>query len=196
MRDDPMKERDELDSQLDAALATYVDAEANPGLTYRIISVTSRALTNRTEPRRSSLRWLPLAVPALAAALLVTILLTQRAPVPAAISHHPDQVSSRTAVSVVPCKVVPCKPAPAHPPEHRAVAVVAARPAPRREVFPTPVPLTAQERAFLGNRRLGDVPAQEISAQTVQSVPHGPVEPIHIAAIHIPPLNPPDNGNN
>jgi hypothetical protein len=201
MRDDPMKERDELDSQLDAALATYVDAETNPGLTGRIISVTSgaqngRAETSHPQRRRPLADWIPLTAAAIAAVLLIAILLLHRASLPARSAPVIARVSSPTPNAVLPVK-------PSRPAESGALRAIrhevrhpAPPPLPRREVFPTPIPLTAQEQAFLGNRRLGDVPAQEISAQTVQSVPHGPVEPIHIAAIHIPPLNPPDNGNN
>jgi hypothetical protein len=193
MHDDAMNERDELDSQLDAALATYTDAEAEPGLAYRILAATSRR-----QSRRPALRWLAVAVPALAAAVLVATLLLHRAGLPSETPHFAAQ-----APSAAPRVVLPAKPARPNPSVARwAVKArdshVAPSPLPRREVFPTPSPLTAEEQALLklGNRRLEEVPAQEVPAQTVQSATQGPVEPIHIAAIHIPPLNPPDNGSN
>ena len=193
MRKEAMNERDELDAMLDAALETYVDAEATPGLSHRILIATSRR-----EASRSAVRWLPLAASALAAAILIAIFLDHRAdspskPVPVAVT-----ATSSTSVAGVPVRGKPA----VHSVRVRAVKSLPNRsappPLPRREVFPTPAPLTPEEQALLksGNRSLEQVPAQEVATQTVQSVPQGPVEPIHIAAIHIPPLNPPDNGSN
>jgi hypothetical protein len=71
MRDDPTQDRDELDILLDAALATYVDSEPSPSLRPRILAAAS-------DLDRPSLGWLSWAIPALAAALLMTIFRTPR----------------------------------------------------------------------------------------------------------------------
>ena len=192
MRDDAM-ERDELDllldQQIDGALATYIDAEAKPGLAHSILAATSRR-----EPRgRPALRWLAVAVPALAAVLLVAILVAHRANSPSQTAHVVAQAPSAT-----PRTVLPAKPGRLSPLVARAVKVRDAHVAPslpRREVFPTPVPLTAEEQALLAGRKPN---SQQVSTQLAQSATRSeqPVEPIHIADIHIPPLNPPDNGGN
>jgi hypothetical protein len=198
MRDDAINERDELDAMLDAALETYVDTEATPGLAQRILNVTSRR-----EPRRLMVRWMPLAASALAAAVLIAIFIAHRTVSPSTTSPVMARVPSNRSGPDLPIRSSPTASslpvrwggrhaikAATHPP--------AQSPLPRREVFPTPAPLTAEEKAVLKleNRGLGEIPAQEVRAQTVQSATQGPVEPIDIAAIHIPPLNPPDNGNN
>ena len=66
------------------------------------------------------------------------------------------------------------------------------QPLPRLEVFPMPTPLTSEEQALvaLANRNLGDN-TQPFARNQTQ-----PVEPLRIAVIQIPPLNPPDNGGN
>ena len=63
MRDKAMQDRNELDILLDAALATYANPEPSPGLTPRILAAT------RAIDRHPPVRWMALAVPALAAAL-------------------------------------------------------------------------------------------------------------------------------
>jgi hypothetical protein len=64
------------------------------------------------------------------------------------------------------------------------------------EVFPTPAPLSPEEQALadLVNRDPRIV-TRQIAQSAITPQPQ-PVERIHIAAIHIPPLNPPDNGGN
>ncbi len=192
MHDDGINERDELDALLDAALVTYTDAEAEPGLACRILAATSRR-----QRRRPALRWLAVAVPALAALLLVAMILRRHSDSPSETPHVVAQ-----APSAAPRVVLPAKPARPNPSVARwAVkagdAHVAAAPAlPRLEVFPTPAPLTAEEQTLLKsvNGRSEEVPAQ--TAQSATRSEERAVEPIHIAAIHIPPLNPPDNGSN
>jgi len=221
-----MRERDELDrlldEEIDAALTAYVDAEVRTGLVQRVLAVTSWR-----EPR-SDLRWLPMAVGALAAALVVTVLVVHRVVSRAANSPVAARVTSSTFAPVVPgnesrprgntsraeaqdvvgvltARLKPCRFETSRSSKFSAScergrgadSALAATVLPRRDVFPTPSPLTAEEQAVLklGNRGLGEVPAQEVRAQTIQSVPEEPVDPIHIAAIHIPLLNPPDSGN-
>ncbi len=189
MPDNAIKDRDDLDLLLDAALAAYVDAEAQPGLTHRIL-----AAARHLEPRRSALRWLPLAISALAAALLASIFLIHRAGIPS----HPAPLVAQVPA---PTFSAGLKSNPT-PPAHRArehAARAASRPAPaqlpRLEVFPTPTPLSPEERALLTAQGNPDgVPTQP--AQSAAVLDRQSVEPLHIAAIEIPPLNPPRNGGN
>ena len=193
MHDDTLNKRDDLDLLLDAALNTYVDAEAKPGLSHRILTVTSRA-----EPRRSPIRWIPLAAAALAAVVLIAIVL------------HRSRSSWETEPTVSHSPQAPAVPTPATPsgpaipvrsstathssgPAVKAAIAQAAPALPKRDVFPTPTPLTAEEQSVLNvsNRSLETVPTQFATRKNEQ-----PVEPIHIAAIDITPLSPPDKGGN
>lgn len=202
MRDDSTQDRDDLDTLLDAALATYVDSEPSPGLTPRILAAASDL------DRRLSLGWLSWGVPALAAALLMTIFLAHRpaerretsqptadlsAPcVPASAERTPDTSGNRIAAEATPHLGSTA------PRKARSVRTTAQiQPLlPRRDVFPTPTPLSPEEQALaaLVNRN-----PEKVARQVAQSFDHGPeppIEPLRIAAIHIPPLNPPDNGDN
>jgi len=198
MRDDALNERNELDTILDAALSTYVDAEPEPGLVRRVIGTTIES----ARPPRVSLRPLRLGgAPwvrwvALAACFLIAIFLARRSSSPhlaPVVASHP---STSASTSVVAKAAFQADTAPRRPARHEVAHATSSLP--KLEVFPTPIPLTPREQAFLKvrNRHLEEVPPQAAATQTVQSVPHSPIEPIHIAAIHIPPLNPPDNGSN
>jgi hypothetical protein len=197
MHDEPMNERDEVDAVIDAALATYVNAEARPGLAQRVFEVTSRR-----PRRRSSMRWWAVAVPVLAAAVLMAVFVAHRANSPRATSTVVATVPSSTSGTTLP---VGSSPAASGPPAasrpvrsagRHAVKAVANRQVPsalpRLEVFPAPSPLTPDEQALL----VANHGSEKVSAQVGQAAAQGPVEPIHIAAIHIPPLNPPDIGDN
>ena len=202
MYDDTTNERDELDSLLDAALATYVDAEARPGLAHGILAVTSRR-----EPRRLLIRWLPVGVPALAAVLLIAVFVAHRVSSPAESAPAVARLSSSASGPDLRARSTPQTSGPqaSSPPvrsdgRRREVKVVTTRqgpaPLPRLEVFPTPTALTAEEKTMLAVANRG---SKEVAAQVAESATRSeehPVEPIHIAAIHIPPLNPPDNGSN
>ena len=84
MRDDAMKDRDDLDILLDAALATYADPGLLPGLTSRIV-----ASAHGIDSRRRPVRWLPWAVLALAALVLIVAFFT------------PHNLTHRTALATL-----------------------------------------------------------------------------------------------
>ena len=196
MPDNVTPNRDELDILIDSALATYIDEDPSPHVTSRILAST-KALHRR--PSLRLLRWI---TPALAAVLLITILLihrpgthresssqpaelsTSRAPAPAVLTanaHTASTVAEETAHR----RLHPLRTVPAAPP---------LQPLPRQEVFPTPAPLTPQEQALL---MLANSNSQKLAEEAAKPAAQPqPIEPLHIAAIHIPPLNPPDNGNN
>jgi len=192
----------ELDNLLDAALASYAQPEPSPGLTPRILAAA------RDLDRRRTLRWLPWAIPALAAALFITIVLIHRPAAPRAPSQPAADLSasrgSAPAPPTAPGHSVVETPPHLRPPQRvitRSIpTVVPMSPSlPRQDVFPTPVPLSREEQAVVAlvNRDSPDSKAlaQQITQPDAQGQPQ-PIEPLRIAAIHIPPLNPPDNGDN
>jgi hypothetical protein len=193
MQDDAMKDRDDLDILLDAALATYADPGTPPGLTSRIIA-SARSIDSRRRP----VKWLPWAVPALAALLLVVTFfarhaLTHRTALPPVVQFSPRPsvhalTTSDPAVAIQQTAV--------RSNSRRTVkatyAAIPQQPLPRLEVFPTPASLSPQEQALavLANRNLDNI------TQTVAKSQTQPVEPLRIATIQIPPLVPSDNGGN
>jgi hypothetical protein len=188
-----MKDRDDLDILLDAALATYADPGPPPGLTSRII-----ASAHGIDSRRRPVRWLPWAVPALAALVLIVAFfarytLTHRTALPpvAQLSPRPSEHVLTTSDPAIAIQQTVVR---SNSPRTVKTMYVAnpQQPLPRLEVFPTPTPLTSEEQALvaLANRNLGDI-TQSFARNQTQ-----PVQPLGIAAIQIPPLNPPDNGGN
>lgn len=220
MRDDAMPStplpsesgqgRDNLDLLLDAALATYADPDPSPSLVNRILASTIHADTRR--PSAPSLRapwralrlrgktWLPWTIPTLAALLLVAIFLAhhsaphEKSPVANTPALPRPSISNPSpAVASLETRPSP-RPAPPRPAMLTHPSTLERPPLPKLEVFPTPTPLSPQEQALadLVNRTPKEI-AQEITQPAAQ--PH-PVEPLRVAAIHIPPLNPSDNGGN
>jgi len=193
MRDELTPKSDDLDVLLDAALSTYANPQPSLGLTARILAATRAAAPLRQFP------WMLWAIPAIAALLAVVILLPARHiyrdPLPSAV-----QLSGSTSTIPVaePSSVKTGQVREA--PRSRATAAVRAatpvpEPLPKQKVFPTPAPLSPEEQALAAavNRNLEGV-ARQVAQSAVPS-PEQPVEPLHIAAIHIPLLNPPDNNN-
>lgn len=193
MPDDSTQNRDELDVLLDAALATYTDPGPSPYLRGRILSATGQRRRDRV-----LMRWAAWVTPAVAALLLSAILVRHR---PAALQPPPSPSIARGSVTGTPPSVMQAsKSAAASPlPSVRLVrtshAVTPSQPnLARQDVFPTPTPLSPEEQALVA---LANGDAERLSRQIPQrSDPADPIEPLRVAAIHIPPLNPPDNGNN
>jgi hypothetical protein len=205
MRD--REERDDLDLQLDAALATYAAPEANPHLAAQILAAIApdrtAAQARPTVPRR---RWQPwaIAIPSIAIPALAAMLLAVFLPLRRSHQHHPLSPTAATPHITSSMVLTPPHPvAASHPPQTPAQTPTKTRRAqiqpspveaslPKQEVFPTPTPLTPQEQALaaLTNRNPGDI------SQSVARAEQQPVEPIRIAAISIQPLNPPGKGEN
>lgn len=190
-----MPERDDLNSMLDSALTTYGDPGPDSGLEQRVL--TRVAAEAAPLPLR---RWLPWAI-ALPVAACLLILVTSRPK----ISHSPDahstgvnQASEPAAARPVPQLAL--QPAPARRGELAArksrpqsVAIAAkSAPLPKLDVFPTPQALTPEEQALVAFAR--QAPASErkalLEAQKIKD------EPLHIAAIYIPPIEPPEPDGN
>ena len=166
---------DELDKILDTALASYSQEEPQPGLHDRVLSRIRAAGESR------KFAWLPwaMAVPIFACILfLVVTLWSKRGLAPKASKPAP-----------IIAKAVPAPPVPM---ETVRVAVRRQKPKrfrfPKREQFPTPTPLTAEERALLAFIARSPKQAQKLLADARRRNP----EPIQINEIHIEPL--PDGG--
>lgn len=188
---DDRRDRDDLDLQLDKALATYADPEASPHLAAHILAAIAPA-----RPAVPHRRWQPwaIAIPAFAALLLAMFLPLRR-------SHEHQPPSPAAAAPHIPGPIAP----PPHPvaASHLPQTAAKARRAPiqspvvdaslpKQEVFPMPTPLTPQEQALvaLATRNPGNV------SQSVSKAEKQPVAPLEIAAIQIKPLNPPGKGQN
>ena len=187
-----MRDKDDLDLLLDEALATYACVEESSNLSVRVL-----VAVRQNEHRRAPLRWLPWAIALpVAAAVLIAVLVGPRLFRSREVPLTP-QVATQSAPDNP--KAVVETPSPAvravRPPRARTTNEVRSAihklPVPKQAVFPAPQPLSREEQALvsLANTR-PSVAAQSI-AESSQ-----PVEPLSIAAIHIPPLNPPDKGGN
>lgn len=159
-----------LDELLDSLLAAYCEAQPRPGLETRLVSRLREAAQAKTD-RRAIFRWLwaASAVGAVTIALLVIQLL------PVAELPRPP---------VIPAAGLPVLPATATPKQIRPkVKAPRTLEAPaetsdvRREVFPTPSPLSPQEELLL--RYLARTPREEVAAQSHvdEPPPEGP-EPL------------------
>jgi hypothetical protein len=188
-----------LDLILDSALKTY--AEPNPGLEERVLSALTEihSPVSAPSPSRHWIVW-AFAVPA-AACLLLFVFLIKRAPQANAglqpKTHQPIQTAIRPVQShpSVPLHTVLThrfrRPAvPAKLGTDRALATSV--PLPKRDLFPTPQPLTPEERALYTFA----TQAPEKQRQAILDARKNDDAPLNLAAIHISPLEMPDTGKN
>ena len=166
-------QRDELDDALDDALASYCVAPETEGLERRIlVRVTER--TRRTHPTRP----LAMAMGATVAAVIACLF----------------WVAPKTAVQTLPANKTMIALKDIEPPQIPTIAPVSASAAspgrirkkptePKLSRFPTPAPLTSEERALI-----------QLVTRVAKNNPREltdlgrPVEPIHITAVEIKPL--------
>ncbi len=209
---DGLKPDRDFDELLDSALSTYADPGPESGLEDRILArITASAVVARANAPRRWLVW-AFAIPA-AACLLVALILpgvkTMHAPAGRVSS---GQVSSGPASSrqVAP---VPAQPSPVTARSFESPALPSARsmreprgpadqaalrPAPRPsrlpklDVFPAPQPLSPEEE-ILARFATQASPAERALFLDAQRQAE---TPLPIAAIHIPPLDPPVKGDN
>jgi hypothetical protein len=150
--------KDKLDRMLDAALAEYANVEPPTGMERRILARVRESGAGR---RMVWWRWAA-AIPALACVIAVLVYREQPAIEP-----------PRLALSVPPAPVLA-----------RPVAKPVLRPRPvplpKLEVFPTPSPLSAEERALA--MLVAQFPEKAVELLT-------PVEPKPIEPIKIEPLS-------
>jgi hypothetical protein len=193
-----MREKDDLDLLIDSALATYADPGPDSGLENRVLAALSAihaepptVITPR--PRR----WLPwaIAVPIAAGLLFLWLSIARNKPLPAsepqqARQSAPGPIAPPAAPSNEVRRAVPRRHPVRIPQPSSSVQTAQAAPLPKLDVFPTPQPLTTEERALVGVVTETPLPAREALVEA-QSLDH---QPIRIAEIHIPPLEPPDQG--
>lgn len=206
-----MRADKDLDRLLDSALATYSDVPM-PRLEERILNRTlDYAISGRLSLAKdwksgvaSALRWriwVPAAAVLLAAAILPFYIRQARhAGSPTAIERGPSPLSTRVpdrpreAATKAPFDFPPTA-THRHLSPHRSTPLQTSEqpePLPKREVFPTPIPLTPQEQALeaLVNKN----PAE--AKRSIADAAKNAAEPIQIVALKIPPLSPPDHGGN
>jgi hypothetical protein len=212
MRDEESQGEQNLDAVLDQALATY--ANPNHGDTRLAAGILAAVAA---EPHRIR-RWPSLAIP-VAAALLLLALIAQHPRVPhvsllrRGIPHAAAGPSFArttrkgwgTANQAVTEAANAKAPRPseamafsAHTtnssgkqlPPLREPASTRAETFPKQETFPTPEPLTPQEQALVSFAYQNPAAKTQITAEAQNHL----VEPLKIAAIQIPPLDPPERG--
>ena len=182
------KEKRFVDELLDASLRHYASAEPRPGLESRVLAgVRARQQADR---RRTAWAW---AIGTAAVAAMVTLLVVywprqQPAPLPVT-AKAPANIIAPLVAKVTP----PVQPSmPRRPRRPAAPNRVDTRP----QQFPTPRPLSGQEKLLL----LYAQSLKGLSAASVQ-VAHEDAEhnleipPLSIAAIKIEPLVPEEDGN-
>lgn len=171
--------RDQLDKALDDALASYGEAPENEGLEQRILAaVTERA--RRTHAMR------PLAAAIGAAAIVIMACLFWWVTPKMAIQTLPAKTTMLALRKIGPPQIrtIPL-------PEPATVLASAAKPRrtwenppePKLPQFPTPSPLSSEERALV-----------QLVAHNPKHIPReltdfgGPIKPIEITAVEIKPL--------
>ncbi len=173
----------ELDQLIDAALPGYSATEPQPGFDHRILS---RVFAEPRRQRRFVWAW-ALALPA-AACLLVLLFFAGR--------HNSDRNTLEAIATTAPETTSPSSPQTqgtdsSPSPRKRSIPQkTSAQPSiirqtlPKEEVFPSPSPLTVEERAAIALvRNPAPMPPQTDTAGVE-------INPIHIAELQIKPIAP------
>jgi hypothetical protein len=144
--DENWKEHDQLDRTLDAALAKYASAEPREGLEERILANLREATTRDT--RRAWWNW-GFAVVAAVLAIVAVAVWQWNQPAQPPIAAHPSRLkqvpvapdlANRDGDSAPPTRAAPRRTV-RHQPEREVVTAN-----PKLEVFPSPLPLSEQEK--------------------------------------------------
>jgi len=221
-----MRETNPFDHELDAALATYADPGDESALTLRILAriaaespsaeacggfnprmlqpESTRALAPEelASPISPSRRWLPwaIALPA-AACLLFLFLSAPKSPHPSPRtaeqsppSQPPSTLTAHTEPQPAPRPQPIQRPTPGAQSTQPQPATLAANttPLPKLDVFPTPHPFTPEERALAVVAAQAPAPELQALAKAQTQLEALPT----IATAHIPPLEPPNQGEN
>jgi hypothetical protein len=174
---DPKKENQEKDRQmdemLDSLLAAYSSAEPRPGLETRILASLRDAPSREASPAPWNFKWLWTGA-AIAAAIIVGAALlvghrNDKAPVVVQKSPAPVQPQSEQTQQNTPQIMPEIATHPRESRPHGATAPPAVQNSglalgQRLAIFPTPTPLSEQERLMLAY--LANTPHEEIIAQT------------------------------
>jgi len=156
-----------LDKLLDSALSEYSSVEPRPGLETRILANVRGAA--ETGSSRRKWRWLWAGATAALAILLVVLFAGKHSVVPAPRNEVVQEKQPATQSSPEIGKAAPlnsgngaAKPRPKHLQPHPEA--VALKVEPRRPVFPTPTPLSDQEKLLLSY--YAQTPREELIAQS------------------------------
>ncbi len=192
-----MHDKPELDRLLDSALKTY--AEPEPGLEGRVLLSLAEI---RTAPRRAvpNRRWLYWSAVVPVAAGLLFMLTARKSPQPGLQSqaNAPEQVATAHSAQSAPPFSTSRAPVSAmrrpafHAQRNTDHAALKSAALPKLDVFPAPRPLTAEERALYSFAT--EVPEKQ--RQAVLNAQKKDDAPLDVAAIRIPPLETPAEGNN
>jgi hypothetical protein len=190
-----MRDKDEFDRMLDSALSTYADPGPDSGLEKRILARIDAASKPRL--RRNWILW-ALALPA-AACVLFLITLPETQPVQSVhttethLPSLPEPVAHgepRAALSSVPSLRIgrAARLESQASVQHSANVV----PLPKRDVFPSPRPLTPGERSLV--EFATQVPMSQ--RQVILQARMQDEEPLRIVGLDIPLLETPHQGKN
>lgn len=188
-----MPERDPLDTLdrlLDAALSTYADPGPDSGLEAGILA---RIGTERRSGQRRSWRLLWAAgLPALAACLLLLLApaLWRHAAPHTAPRIQPSAEHPLAASSAPPALAKPVRRSVRHAARTPGRPIPQPAATPKLDVFPAPAPLSRQEQALVRFVATTSVAQRKDLMQAQQQA----VAPLRIAAISIPPIEPPAEG--
>ncbi len=172
---------DELDKILDSALSSYSQEEARPGLETRVLS---RIRASGQARRFAWLRW-AVTIPAFAALLLLVFWISD--------ASKPARSTVKDSAATLQYSTVfqsrDRKGAVSRIQKHLAAAIRPSAkhvplPLPKHEQFPTPTPLTDEERALLAFVACSPKQAEEVLADAKSRI----TEPIQIKEIQIEPL--------
>ena len=182
-----MREHDDLDLLLDSALKSYAESDASPNLEQSVLARIAAEPSNAPRPR-----WIPSAIALpLAACLLLFALFMSR-------KTHFEPTAHVSQAPSLPLEAPPAAPHPGDVHHTQARShLKSARPTqlaglhvspPKLDVFPTPQPLTAEERTLAAIANETPVPVRKALVEAQSQA----IAPLHIAAIRIPPIQPPD----
>lgn len=181
-----MPERDDLDRLIDSALTTYADAGSGIDLEARILAKIERE--HRWKRMRRPLLWT--GTLALAASVLLLVVNT-RGPHTSRTAHMQQPLTAKASAAFE--KPAPHSTKPTRP--YRVDAMVRpqrTKPSgpPKLPVFPTPEPLNAEETALVHLA----IKTNSAERKEIQDTQAKSAEPLHIASISIPPIEPPTEG--
>ena len=187
-----MPEKDELDLLLDSALATYADPGPGSDLEDHVMAAVASAQAADTAAARARRSWLPwaVAIPVAAALLFLWLSVARRVLAPQPQQAHatrPSTPENQPASPHRPGRAPSRKRFIQAAPQTELAKTDKRTPLPKLDVFPTPQPLTAQERGLA----LVSAEAQPPLREAIVQAQKEDDAPVHIAAIHIPPISPP-----
>jgi hypothetical protein len=161
-----------LDELLDSLLTAYSDAEPRPGMKTRLLANLRARSLSRARSQRLSWRWLTAGAAAMALTAVLVAIYASRIPpladLPRIAAAGVPALASTPAVKKS-SAVVKKKPPQQKTESARVVEV-------RQEVFPTPAPLSFQERLLF--RYLAETPPEEVAAHSHSDEPAEPSVPL------------------